>query len=60
MTKSILFIMLLTCNAFSADKVYPTIIVDQGTSIYDGDTFRVDKKFAVANYGGTKFKNWCE
>lgn len=37
-------LFILTCNAFSADKIYPTIIVDQVTSIYDGDTFRVDIK----------------
>jgi len=45
--KYVFILLLLISNSYTAslkDKVYPTIVVDKVTSVYDGDTFRANIK----------------
>lgn len=47
MVKQIIFIVLvfsLSCIAAKKDKTYGNVVVDEVTSIYDGDTFKVNIK----------------
>lgn len=43
-TISILVLSLVLNTSFAADKDFDSVVVDEVTSIYDGDTFRVNVK----------------